>query len=142
MSSQIAGWRGEAGASLLTMLLLLLLLPTPFSVAFSISMGSRVASWVGSAVTSLSLSSSSAKSMRGSFLNLVGGRGACGGSCLPLVWVAGSSVACGGVRAVFMLERKPFVLLASASLVDVLGGPFITTTHSSIGLGSVGAVPY
>jgi hypothetical protein len=46
----------------------------------------------------------------------------------------------GGVRAVFMLERKPFALLASASLADASCGPFITIMHSSIGLGSVGAV--
>jgi hypothetical protein len=39
-----------------------------------------------------------------------------------------------------MLERKPFASLASTSLVDVSCHLFITITHSSIALGSVGAV--
>jgi hypothetical protein len=53
---------------------------------------------------------------------------------------AGSAVACGGVRTVFMLERKPFASIASVSLMDASGGPFVTIKHSLIDLGSVACV--
>jgi hypothetical protein len=40
----------------------------------------------------------------------------------------------------YVLEQKPFAPLASMLLVDASGGPLVTITHSSIGLGSIGAV--